>query len=107
MQRSFLQQPLAQFDALHKAEPLLLAELLELLLELLLVPPDELLLDVVIPEEEEAAELLDDELVVPPEPLESVPFPPPDVLSNSPLVAHAHNASDSPQTQRVFFIWAP
>jgi hypothetical protein len=94
--RSFEQQPFAQFDALQRAEPLLLlaAALLELLLEF------------VMPDDDDMAELSD-----PPDPLD--PPDPPEPLpllvmvSKSSPVAQAANTSGHTAIKSIFFIWAP
>jgi hypothetical protein len=107
LQRSFEQQP-AQFDALHSADPLLLAELLELLDEVLELPlaiPLVLLLDEPMPDVDEATELLELASPVPPAPPE--PTPPSKKFSKSLPVAHAAMTKHDAQYKKIFFIWAP
>jgi hypothetical protein len=118
LQRSFQQQPLAQFDALQSAEPLLLelllAELLApLLAELLPAAPLELLLELLLAlplpdeEDEDVAELLELPLSEPPAPPEAFPLPPPEMVSKSSPVAQATKARDKMENTWDFFIWAP
>ncbi len=108
--RSFQQQPFAQFDALQSAEPLLLAELLELPLaaplELLLPLPLELLVTFVVPDDDDdAAEFSEPPLPDPPEPPEPEPLL--EMVWKSSPVAQATNAIESAEIQIDFFIWAP
>jgi len=97
LQRSFQQQPLAQFEALQSAEPLLLEVLLDELLALLLDEPFEpllldellaLLLELPKPDVDEV-ELLELASPFPPDPAVPLPLPPPETLSKSSPVAHA------------------
>lgn len=108
LHRPFKQQPFAQFPALHKSEPLLLAELLLLELdepfELLLAELLELLV-FVVPDVDELLELL--AFALPPEPPVSLPFPPPVVCSNSPPVAQAKMTKGHIRIKLSFFILAP
>lgn len=122
LHRSFQQHPFAQFDALHKAEPLLLAllallaELLDELLlampldepvELLLAMPLDVPLALPVPDVDDADELLDEVFSMPPAPAEPLPLPPPEMPAKSSPVAQATMARQETMYQEEFFILAP
>lgn len=102
-----MQQPLAQFPALQRSAPPLLAELLLLELDepFELLPAELLELVFAVPDVDELLEL--PAVSFPPEPPEPLPSPPPVECSNSPPAAQAKITSGRAKSVKVFFILAP
>jgi len=105
-----MQQPLAQFPALQRSAPPLLAELLLLELDepFELLPAELLELVFAVPDVDELLELPPVSFPPePPEPPEPLPSPPPVECSNSPPAAQAKITSGRAKSVKVFFILAP